>query len=159
MNAIARTESGGLGMSALSPKGAIGTYQLMPGTARALGVDPHDPAGNKRGAYMLMQQLLDRYHGNVAEAVGAYNWNPRGMDRFLAGKATLPNETRNYIGKVLGRAGQSGDVTVGSVTIHIGGSNASTSQIQQAVTRGISDAMEKRTQRNLAEFNDLGWSY
>jgi hypothetical protein len=159
MDAVRGTESGRLGMSALSPKGAIGTYQLMPGTARALGVNPYDAADNKRGAYMLMQQLLEHYHGNVAEALGAYNWNPAGMDKFLAGKATLPSETRNYIGNALGRAGGSGDVQVGSVVIHINQPNASPLQIQQAVTKGLEEAANKRVQRNLAQFNDLGWSY
>lgn len=159
MEALRSTESAGLGMSALSNKGAIGDYQLMPDIARRLGVNPYDAAGNKRGAYMLMAQLMQHYGGNVADSLGAYNAGQPRMDAFLAGKATLPNETRDYIGRIMGKMGASGDLQVGSVVIHINQPNASAAQIQQAVTKGIEDVSQKRVQRNLAQFSDLGWSY
>jgi hypothetical protein len=159
MDAIRVNESGGQGMRARSSKGAIGDYQLMPATARALGVNPYDAADNKRGAYTLMQQLLQHYHNNLPEAIGAYNWNPRGMDAFLAGKATMPAETSTYIARVLRSMGGKGDVQVGSITIHIDKPGLTNEQVGSAVVSKIQEYQNKRTQRNLAEFADLSPSY
>ena len=157
--ALTGTESGALGMSAVSPKGALGISQLMPATAKALGVNPLDAADNVRGGQMYLNQMLAHYHGNVALALGGYNAGPSRMDQFLAGKATLPEETKNYIATALGKAGKTGDVTVGTVTIHITQPNASPHQIQRAVVAGLRESSNKQTQRTLAEFDGLSYSY
>ena len=138
---------------------AIGQFQLLPSTAAALGVDPYTASGNRAGAEKLLSQLLTRYHGNVAEAAGAYNWNPRGMDRFLAGKATMPGETQHYIASVLSRMGQSGAVQVGSITINVPHTNATPSDVRRSVEAGLRDAAGKRTQRALGMAQSQSWSY
>lgn len=159
LSALASVESGSLGMSARSRTGAIGTMQLMPGTAKQYGVDPYDPTGNLTGGTAFLRDMMKRYGGNQAEAIGAYNAGPGRMDSFLAGKATLPSETQNEIARVLGKMGQTGGVQVGSVYIKIEGTNASTHEIQTAVTNGMKDASDHRIQRNLAEFQGQAWSY
>ena len=155
--AVQQQESGG-NQNAISSKGAIGLMQLMPSTARGLGVNPYNAADNVRGGTAYLHQLLSRYHGNVAEALGAYNAGPGRMDSFLAGKATLPGETQNYISRVLGRAGQTGDVHIGSVTIHIAKNDADSHQLKSALS-SFSTVNNKRVQRNLSELTDPAWGY
>jgi Transglycosylase SLT domain len=152
--ALVAQESGG-NPNAVSSKGAIGLTQLMPGTAQALGVNPYNPAQNLQGGEDYIRQLAEHYHGNVAEALGAYNAGPGRMDAFLAGKATLPAETRDYIGRVLGRAGATGTVNVGGVVVNIVQPGASAGEI---ATR-VADETGKRVQRNLDEFQQQAWSY
>jgi hypothetical protein len=141
-----------------SKAGALGLMQLMPGTAKQYGVDPSNVIANATGGAFYMRDLLKKYGGNIAKAVGAYNWGQGHMDSFLAGKATMPAETRNEIASVLGRMGQTGSVTIGSITIDIKQPNATPQQIASAVSKGVTDAKNKATQRNLAEFSDLGWA-
>ena len=154
IDAMIGQESGG-NNSAVSPKGARGLMQLMPSTARQLGVDSSDPTQNVAGGTAYINQLLKRYGGDLAEALGAYNAGPGRMDSFLAGKATLPAETKDYISRVLGRAGQTGDVHIGGITIHIASTNASADQI----AKRVADETGKRIQRNLQEFTQQSWAY
>lgn len=159
IQAVEAQESGALGMSARSSAGAIGTMQLMPGTARGLGVNPYDAAQNVAGGTAYLNQLLARYHGDTAEALGAYNAGPGRMDAFLAGKATLPAETQNYIASVLSRTGQKGDVNVGGITIHIAGTNARPDDIARTVVQRIRESQGKEAQRNMQEFSQQSYSY
>jgi hypothetical protein len=81
--------------SAVSPKGAKGLGQLMPATARDLGVDPRDPAGNLDGAARYLRQQLDLFGGNVPLALAAYN---AGAKRVIdAGGIPAIAETRAYV--------------------------------------------------------------
>ena len=154
IDAMIGQESGG-NSNAVSPKGARGLMQLTPSTAAQLGVNPDDPAQNVAGGTAYMNQMLKRYGGDTAKALGGYNAGPGRMDAFLAGKATLPDETKDYISKVLGRAGQTGDVNVGGITIHITQPGASADQI----AKRVADETGKRVQRNLQEFTQQAWSY
>lgn len=97
--AVARTESG-LDPSATSRTGAAGLMQLMPATARSLGVtDPYDPAANVRGGAAYLRNLLERFGGDVALAVAAYNAGPSAVERY--GGVPPYAETRRYVARVL----------------------------------------------------------
>lgn len=68
---------------AVSPAGAIGLAQLMPGTARSLRVDPRDPAQNLDGSTRMMAGLIEQF-GRVDHALAAYNVGPNGLTKGLA---------------------------------------------------------------------------
>jgi soluble lytic murein transglycosylase-like protein len=98
VQSVALVESG-MRPDAISPKGAIGVMQLMPGTARTLGADPHDTAQNIDAGTRLLRELLVKYNGDVVKALAAYNAGEGAVDRYQG----LPpyNETRWYVKKVI----------------------------------------------------------
>lgn len=100
LDKIAFAESS-YGKKLFSPAGAVGPYQLMPGTAEALHVNPLLTDQAAMGAGNLLSQLYKKY-GNWDQAYAAYNWNPAGLDADIKahGKnwlAFAPKETQNYV--------------------------------------------------------------
>lgn len=100
--ALIRAESGG-NPNAVSPVGAIGYGQLMPGTARGLGVNPHDPIQNLKGSMKYLGHLIQSFHGNLRYAVAAYNAGPAAVTRY--GGIPPYKETQDYVKRVFAMAG------------------------------------------------------
>ncbi|MEZ5681732.1 MAG: lytic transglycosylase domain-containing protein [Erythrobacter sp.] len=87
--------------SAVSPVGARGLAQLMPGTARDLGVNPDDPFANLEGGARYLRAQLDRFGGDLEKALAAYNAGPGRVER--AGGIPRIRETQNYVAAIMGR--------------------------------------------------------
>ena len=105
LQSIAKHESN-YDPAAVSPKGATGVMQLMPGTAKDMGVDdPKDPTQNVRGGTRYFAQLLTKYGGNEALALAAYNAGPGAVDKAGGDLTKLPAETQAYVKNVLASAG------------------------------------------------------
>lgn len=87
--------------NAISPKGAVGVMQLMPDTARALGVDPFDVGANIEGGAAYFAGLLRQFNGDLTLALAAYNAGPGAVRRY----AGVPpfRETRAYVDAILSR--------------------------------------------------------
>ena len=101
---VARQESG-FRPCAISPKGAVGVMQLMPSTQAQLEVhDPFDAQESLSAGAKLLKQLLDRYHGDLALALSAYNAGMTRVDRTFS-VPEIP-ETQNYVTDILGRLGK-----------------------------------------------------
>jgi soluble lytic murein transglycosylase-like protein len=96
---VVRAESGGQ-VRAVSRTGAQGLMQLMPGTASEMGVeDSFRPEQNIAGGTAYLDELLTRYHDNVAFALAAYNAGPAAVDKYHG----VPpyRETRMYVARVI----------------------------------------------------------
>ena len=104
VTAVAWQESR-LRQAAVSPKGAVGVMQLMPATARDLGVDPFDLGQNIAGGAAYLAQMLRRYDGDLRLSLAAYNAGPGAVDRH-GGVPPFP-ETQAYVAAVLSRLGKS----------------------------------------------------
>jgi soluble lytic murein transglycosylase-like protein len=86
-------------IDAVSPKGAVGLMQLMPGTAQAYGADPHDPAQNVEAGAAYLRELLIKYDGDARRALAAYNAGPGAVDKYNGVPPYA--ETQTYIERVL----------------------------------------------------------
>lgn len=101
VRSIAHAESG-FKADAVSPKGAIGLMQLMPGTAAQLNANPHDPTQNAEAGAQYLRELLLKYQNDphqVLKAIAAYNAGPGAVDKY---KGVPPYaETIEYVKRVL----------------------------------------------------------
>ena len=104
VKAVIANESG-FNANATSPVGAQGLMQLMPETAKSLGVsDSYDPAQNVAGGTRYLRGLLDRFNGDVKRAVAAYNAGPGAVEKY---DGVPPyRETQNYVSAVLDSYGK-----------------------------------------------------
>lgn len=99
VTSVIKAESG-FNVRAVSPKGAQGLMQLMPGTASGLGVDnAFDPQANVEGGTKYLRELLERYNFDLVKALAAYNAGPQRVEQF--GGVPPYYETRAYVARVV----------------------------------------------------------
>ncbi len=99
VNSVIHAESG-FNTRAVSPKGARGLMQLMPGTASKLGVDnAFDPQANVSGGSRYLRELLERYNFDLVKALAAYNAGPERVEQY---NGVPPyQETRAYVARIV----------------------------------------------------------
>ena len=105
VRAVMYTESSG-NPNCVSHAGAKGLMQLMPATAKEMGVtDPFDPYQNLKGGACYLKKMIDRYNGDTELGLMAYNWGPGNVDKWLrSGRSySPPLETQRYVPKVMSR--------------------------------------------------------
>jgi soluble lytic murein transglycosylase-like protein len=100
--AIANRESN-FNQAAVGTSGEIGVFQIMPGTAQQLGVNPSDLSQNITGGITYLKQMLDMFGGNTAQAVAAYNAGPGAVS-----SGRIPASTQGYVADILKAIGGSG---------------------------------------------------
>lgn len=121
LRSVAITESGG-NQFAVSGAGAKGLFQFMDGTARDMGLrgnDVFDPEKAAQAAAKYLSQLLQANGGDLSKALASYNWGIGNVKRY--GMGLMPQETRNYIPKVMSNMPTSAPVIHQETNINIHG--------------------------------------
>lgn len=95
------------GRDLVSPAGAQGYFQFMPGTAQRYGVNVHDEGSSAQGAARYLRDLKEMFGGSIEKAVAAYNWGEGNLQKDIdkhgdRWKDYLPAETQNYLQNVIG---------------------------------------------------------
>ncbi|MDQ5285045.1 lytic transglycosylase domain-containing protein [Klebsiella pneumoniae] len=146
LRSVAITESGG-NQFAVSGAGAQGMFQFMPGTARDMGLrgnDVFDPIKSAEAAARYLSMLLQKNGGDLGKALASYNWGIGNVQKY--GMALMPQETRQYIPKVLSNMPGAGAQVQQQNTYHIYGGNAQ--EIGQEVSRRQLDANARVLRNN-----------
>lgn len=140
LRSVAITESGG-DQFAVSGAGAQGMFQFMPGTARDMGLrgnDVFDPIKSAEAAARYLSMLLQKNGGDLGKALASYNWGIGNVQKY--GMALMPQETRQYIPKVLSNMPGAGAQVQQQNTYHIYGGNA------QEIGREVSRQVDEKAQ-------------
>ncbi|VFZ93532.1 lytic transglycosylase, catalytic [Klebsiella pneumoniae] len=146
LRSVALTESGG-NQFAISGAGAQGLFQFMPGTARDMGLrgnDVFDPIKSAEAAARYLSMLLQKNGGDLGKALASYNWGIGNVQKY--GMALMPQETRQYIPKVLSNMPGAGAQVNQQNTYNIYGGNAQ--EIGQEVSRRQLDANARVLRNN-----------
>jgi soluble lytic murein transglycosylase-like protein len=142
----AKQESG-FNVNARGSSGEVGPMQLMPGTAKGLGVDANDPRQNIQGGVTLLLQLYREFH-DWAKAAAVYNSATAGYN-LRHGKGIPAGVLSSYVNPVMGNAA---GTEIGTIIVQISGSTSMNHDELKAATRdGVKEAMGKNNARTLAQ--------
>lgn len=146
LRSVALTESGG-DQFAVSGAGAQGLFQFMPGTARDMGLrgnDVFDPMKSAEAAARYLSMLLQKNGGDLGKALASYNWGIGNVQKY--GMALMPQETRQYIPKVLSNMPGAGASVEQNNNYYIYGNNAM--EVGQEVGRRQVDSNARVMRKN-----------
>lgn len=148
LKSVAITESGG-NQFATSGAGAKGLFQFMDGTARDMGLrgnDVFDPMKSAEAAAKYLSQLLARNGGDLSKTLASYNWGIGNVQRY--GMDLMPQETRNYIPKVMSNMPGGGSQLSQETTINIYGANDPASTGREVADRqsGVNSRLTQQLQ-------------
>ena len=127
---------------AVSPAGAIGLGQIMPGTAKELGVDPTDPMQNLEGSARYLSQQYNKF-GDWGTALAAYNAGPGAVSKY--GGIPPYKETQNYVRTILGNVGRGTEVAADTMAaLGKGGGAVTPDQIAQSAQAQSTGMQEEK---------------